>query len=377
VKMDGVAVPFSHPGSEVYVTPPQALDSGDVFSVQVFYHGSPASGGFGAFGFNTHGSPAVPIVWSLSEPYYARNWWPCKDSPSDKADSVDIRITCPSTLFASSNGVLVSQTDLGNGNTRFHWKHRHPIVTYLVSLTVSNITQLNYSYVYNGGADTMPVNFWVYPEQVTNAQGAYPEVLQMLDAFGAAYGPYPFLDEKYAITHFPWGGGMEHQTNTSQTPSSYSRNLTSHELSHQWWGDMVTCRDWKHIWLNEGFASYSEAQYQEWLGGMNAYHTYMNSMMYKGGGSVIVDDTTSVGRIFHGGLSYDKGAWVVHMLRGVLGDPTFYACLAEYRSRYAGKSATTEDFQAVCEEVSGLNLSEFFADWCYGTYYPRYIYGYY
>ena len=377
VKMNGSPVTFSHPGSELYITPPAPLDSGDTFSVEVFYHGPPASGGFGAFGFNTHGSPSAPIIWSLSEPYYARNWWPCKDTPSDKADSVDIRITCPSTLFAASNGELVSQTDLGTGFKKFHWRHRYPIVTYLVSLAISNFTQLDYQYVYNGGADTMPVHFWVYPEQATNAQNAYPEVLQMLDAFGEAYGPYPFLNETYAISHFPWGGGMEHQTNTSPTPGSYSRNLTSHELSHQWWGDNVTCRNWKHIWLNEGFASYSEAIYQEWLFGPATYRSYMNGMVYKGGGTVIVDDTTNVDRIFHGGLSYDKGAWVVHMLRGVLGDDLFFDALAEYRARFQGRSATTEDLQAACEQVSGLDLSQFFADWCYGTFYPRYIYGYY
>lgn len=378
VKIGGSPVPmFSHTGSTLYITPPAPLDSGDTFEVHMFYHGPPASGGFGAFGFNQHGSPSAPIIWSLSEPYYARNWWPCKDTPSDKADSMDINITCPSTLFAASNGDLVSQTDLGNGFKKFHWQTHYPITTYLVSLTASNFTQLDYQYVYNGGADTMPVHFWVYPEQVTNAQNAYPEVLQMLDAFGAAYGPYPFLNEKYAITHFPWGGGMEHQTNTSQTPGSYSRNLTSHELSHQWWGDNVTCANWKHIWLNEGFASYSEAIYQEWLFGMATYRSYMNGMAYKGGGTVIVDDTTNVDRIFNGNLTYDKGGFILHMLRGALGDETFFNCLAEYRAQFTGRSATTEDFEAACEQVSGQNLSQFFADWCYGTYYPRYIYSYY
>jgi len=170
---------------------------------------------------------------------------------------------------------------------------------------------------------------------------------------------------------------MEHQTNTSQTSGSYSRNLTSHELSHQWWGDMVTCRDWRHIWLNEGFASFSEAIYQEWLFGPSTYRSYMNGMAYKGGGTVIVNDTTDVNRIFHGGLSYDKGGFIVHMLRGVLGDAVFFDALAEYRAQFEGRSATTEDLQAVCEQVSGLDLSEFFADWCYGTYYPRYVVGYY
>lgn len=377
VFVEGAPAAFSHSGNELFVTLPSVRNTGEPFDVTIYYHGNPASGGFGAFGFNAHGSPSVPIIWSLSEPYYARNWWPCKDTPSDKADSVDIHITCPSNLFAASNGLLISTEDNLDGTYTYHWHHGHPITTYLVSLSVTNFVQLDYEYVYNGGADTMPVNFWVYPEKVAEATASYPEIVQMLGALGDLYGPYPFLDEKYAISHFPWGGGMEHQTNTSQSPTWYSWSLNVHELAHQWWGDLVTCATWSDIWLNEGFASYSEALYQEWLSGSAAYHSYMSGMAYRGGGTIYVYDTSSVNTIFHGGLSYDKGAYVLHMLRHVLGDADFFAALAEYRNQFSGRSATTDDFRTVCEQVSGQNLEPFFSDWIFGTLFPRYMYGYY
>jgi hypothetical protein len=377
VFVGGSPAPYSHVGNELFIQLPGALQTDDPFDVTVYYHGNPASGGFGAFGFNYHGSPSTPIIWSLSEPYYARNWWPCKDTPSDKADSVDIHIRCPNNLFAASNGLLQSTVDNGDGTKTFNWRHRHPITTYLVSLSVTNFVQLDYKYVYNGGVDTMPVYFWVYPERQAEAQASYSEVVQMLGALGELYGPYPFLDEKYAISHFPWGGGMEHQTNTSQSPTWYSWALNVHELSHQWWGDHVTCATWKDIWLNEGFASYSEALYQEWLYGFAGYRSYIGTMAYRGSGTIYVYDTSNVNTIFNGGLSYDKAAYVLHMLRHVVGDAVFFDCLAEYRSQYAARSATTQDFRAVCEQVSGLDLDPFFNDWIYGSLFPRYIYAFY
>jgi len=372
VRMDGAPVSFSHVGDEVFITPPAPLDSGAVFGVTIYYHGNPASGGFGAFGFNTQNG--YPMIWSLSEPYFARNWWPCKDSPSDKADSVDIHITCRDDLFASSNGLLVGETDNGNGTKTYDWHHGYPITTYLVSVAVTNYVRFDFAYKYNGGADSMPVYLWVYPSNTGSAWAGPQLADSMLVALSQYYGPYPFLDEKYAVSQFPWGGGMEHQTNTSQ--GGFSTFLNIHELAHQWWGDMVTCANWGHIWLNEGFASWSEALYQEWMYGDAAYRSYMRGMRYTGGGTVFCDDTTSTARIFNSGLSYDKGAWVLHMLRGVLGDADFFAALAEYRKEFEYKSATTEDFRDACEAATGRDLDWFFSEWVYGHNYPIYQYAY-
>jgi len=377
VYLDGVPVAFSHPDNVIYITSATAVDSGATFELLVYYHGPPKPGGFlsGGFGFASHGSPAVPMVWTLSEPFYAREWWPCKDTPSDKADSVDIHVTCPADLFASSNGLLVGDTDNGDGTRTYDWRHRYPITTYLVSIAVTNYVRLDYWYYYNDAADSMPVYFWVYPEHVAQAEAQYPEVLEMMDALGDYFGLYPFIKEKYAITQFE-PAGMEHQTNTSNSATWYSWYLDEHELAHQWWGDMVTCESWQHIWLNEGIATWTEALVKEWQEGPEAYLPYMNTVRYTGSGTIFVDDTTSASRIFDGGLSYHKGAWVMHMLRGALGDDVLFPAMAEYRRLYTGKSASTEDLRDVLESVSGVDLHEFFADWIYGERFPRYQYSF-
>jgi len=205
------------------------------------------------------------------------------------------------------------------------------------------------------------------------------ETVQMIEFYAEVFGEYPFIEEKYGMTHFTWGGAMEHQTNTSATSSwfGFDRYLIAHELSHQWWGDYITCQDWQHIWMNEGFASYSEALYAEHLGGTSALHSYMGAIEYRGGGSIFVIDTSSVSAIFSL-RSYDKGAWVLHMLRHHVGDQTFFDILRAYYNdpAFAHGDVNTEEFRDVCEAVSGQDLHEFFQDWIYGQYFPKYYYSY-
>ena len=166
---------------------------------------------------------------------------------------------------------------------------------------------------------------------------------------------------------------MEHQTCTSL--GGWSEALIAHELAHQWWGDMITCRDFHHIWLNEGFATYSEALYWEQVDGKVRYFEDMRHNEYFGSGTIYVPDLSDVWRIFHGGLSYRKGSCVLHMLRHVVGDSTFFDILhAYYDSQFQHGTAVTEDFQAICEAVSGMELDWFFQEWIYGEYYPIYAY---
>jgi hypothetical protein len=153
---------------------------------------------------------------------------------------------------------------------------------------------------------------------------------------------------------------------------SFAEFVVAHELGHQWWGDMITCRDFHHIWLNEGFATYSEALWAESQGGPAAYHADLAQNKFFGPGSVYVPDDTDEGRIFSSDLSYNKGSWVLHMLRRVLGDATFFAALAHYRAAHAYGATVTEDFQASCEAVSGRDLTQYFQQWVYGERYPIY-----
>ncbi len=316
---------------------------------------------------------------SLSEPYFARTWWPCKDRMTDKPDSMDIAIEIDTAFYCGSNGTLDSTVAAGSNSHVFYYRVRHPIVTYLFSVAISVYTVWEDTYTYNGGASTMPIVHAVYPDRYTYSLTKYDIVPSAIDILSDRFGPYPYLDEKYGHSNFEWGGGMEHQTMTSMTGSNFGfyAPVVVHELGHQWWGDMITCASWQDIWLNEGWASYSEALYYEQTGGMTNYHSYMAGLAYSGGGTIYVSDTTSVGRIFNGGLSYDKGAWVCHMLRGVLGDDAFFDGIAAYyNSEFQYGAATTEDFKNVFEASSGVELDYFFDEWIHGTYRPYYRYAY-
>jgi aminopeptidase N len=166
---------------------------------------------------------------------------------------------------------------------------------------------------------------------------------------------------------------MENQTVTSLS-SVTSEYLMVHELAHQWWGDWVTCRDFRHLWLNEGFATYGEALWAEATSGLAAYRSEMTAARYFGAGTIIVPPDTTISRMFSSALTYNKASWVPHMLRHVMGDTLFFQALREYGRRHAYGTATTEDLRAVCEESCGRDLGAFFAEWIYGQYYP--VYGY-
>lgn len=373
VQSEGAAILWSHLGGFLYATLPQLYNTGEEFAVTVFYHGHPTEGGFQGFAFDTH--LGTPIISTLSEPYMAQSWWPCKDTPSDKADSVDMIVTVNSSLYAVSNGLLRDSVDNLDGTTTYTWHESYPITTYLVSLAITNYAR--FTHWYHHGADSMPVDFFSYPEVLSTAQTSWPVTVTQIGVLADIFGEYPFVNEKYGIAHFPWGGAMEHQTVSSHTNTAFGfdQYLIVHELSHQWWGDMITCRDWHHIWLNEGFASYSEALWAEHLGGPVSYRGYMGGMQYFSGGRIYIDDTTSVGNIFSSRV-YDKGAWVLHMLRGVIGDDAFFELLRTYYAdpRFQYKDAVTEDLRDLAEAVSGQELDWFFDQWIYGYYYPQYYY---
>ncbi len=363
----GGATTWTHAAGLLTVNLDRSYGPGETVQASVSYAGNPSGG---AFGWDTH--LGQPIIWTLSEPFGAREWWPCKDLNSDKAETMDIRVTVPSTLIVASNGSLEADVDNGNGTRSFHWHSSYPIVPYLVSLAIHPYAVNSDWYTPMGGGDPMEVRFYVYPDDVGNAAENNAKVVGMIEAFAPAFGEYPFINEKYGHAQFPWGGGMEHQTCTSM--GGWWESVIAHELGHQWYGDMITCADFSHIWLNEGFASWTEAVYYESLGGPEAYRQYMDGMAYYGPGTVIVENPYSE-NIFDGNLSYDKGAWLVHMLRGVLGDEDFFAGLAAYRTQYGFGSATTEQLRDVLEGVSGRDLDAFCQQWVYGEYFPVYRLG--
>lgn len=377
VMVDGTEATWERVGEDgrVEITLPHRLDEGDTFTVAVTYHGFPPTSGFGETGIYFDWRAGSPLVYTLSEPWLAYTWWAVKEDNTDKA-TAEIVVTVPSTLTVVANGLLDSTQDANGGRTRFRWVTSYPIAPYLIAFAAAPYRTFEETFPFTGGET--PVQFFILPSSDTplNREG-WLRSLDMLSTFSSLYGLYPFAQEKYAIYEFGFPGGMEHQTATGQ--AGFSESLTAHELAHQWWGDMITCASWHDIWLNEGFATYSEALWYEFRNGEDdreMLHSVMQAYRPNNlSQTVYVDDTSDVGRIFSADSSYKKGAWVLHMLRGVVGDAVFFDILHEYRHRYAYRSATTADFQSVAESVWGGDLSWFFDQWVYGSGGPIYRWG--
>ncbi|MCC6671265.1 MAG: M1 family metallopeptidase [Planctomycetes bacterium] len=370
VTMNAAPVTFTRPTDKVRITLDRAYQRNESFSVEVSYAGTPAGGGFGGFVFTTHGSAASPMAWSLSEPWYSRTWWPVKETLTDKS-TAEIWVTHPDTMLCASNGVLQGTDTLSGNRLRTRWGTTAPIIPYLISVAVTNYQRRTDTYTHLGAS--MPVEFFVFPESWTSWQSGMNLIVPMLTAFSNVYGQYPFVTEKYGIAQFTWGGGMEHQTITSQ--SSVSEYLSAHELAHQWWGDLVTCATWHDIWLNEGFATFSEAVWAENKsgGGRSAYLSRMAANKPTSvTGSAYVYDIGNENNIFSTNNVYRRGAWVMHQLRHVLGDAAFFKALADYRAAFAGRSATTAEFAGVVRTSSGRDLQWFFDQWVMRNGAPSY-----
>jgi len=377
----GPEIQFQHSVNKINLQSSAQLTTGTKYSCVIYYHGTPGSSGFGSFEFSTHNSGTKPAIWTLSEPYGASDWWPCKDTPADKADSSEVRVRADSVFYTVSNGKLTEIITHDDGTKTFIWKNKYPIAQYLISLAMTNYYIYETEYTYGNG-QTMPVIHYMYPEKWNAARKVNVDrTLNMITIFSELFGPYPFLEEKYGHAEFGWGGGMEHQTVSSM--GTFSESVVAHELAHQWYGDKVTCIDWHNIWLNEGFASYAEALYFEALYGRDSYINYVSNQMgtstnpfsAKGAvGSLYCQDISSVNSIFDYARSYLKGSIVLHMLRGVVGDEDFFTILKAYAAdpELGYGVASTEDFQRVCEEISGLELDYFFQEWVYGVKYPKY-----
>ena len=348
------------------------LNPGQIDSISIFYHGVPNNSGFGSFNKQSHAGQ--PIIWTMSCPYGARDWWPCVQNHNDKADSIDLIIRVPANCRAAGNGKL--QAEIQTDSSRiFYWKHKHPIAAYLVATAVTNYAAFSTKVHLpsQSAGDSMQVLNFVYPEALTSASFNLPKVMPILQYYDSLVGPYPFRDEKYGHAQFGWGGGMEHQTMSFMTDFSFS--LQAHELAHQWFGNHITCRSWRDVWLNEGWATYMAALAERRFGTAN-FQSWLNTtqaaVRASAGGSVWVDDTSNINRVFDSRLTYKKGALLLHMLRWELGDTAFWAGVRAYQADPAvtyGYASTSQFIQHL-EASSGKDLSAFLQEWFYGQGFP-------
>ncbi|WP_179337622.1 M1 family aminopeptidase [Winogradskyella ludwigii] len=364
---------------ELVITLPVTQNQGVLDSLTISYSGNPISSGFDSFEQTTHNGD--PVIWTLSEPYGAKGWWPCKQDLIDKIDAIDVYLTTPilnpsnENYVAVSNGLEQSQTIIGTDKVT-HFKHTHPIPAYLIAFAVTNYEVYSHEVPNNGNPFDI-VNY-VYPESLISAQASTGVTVDIMNIFTDLFEEYPFADEKYGHAQFGWGGGMEHTTVSFM--GSFSRSLIAHELAHQWFGNKITCGSWKDIWLNESFATYlaalvienldTETEFKTWR-----QQTVTNVVSQPNGAVYLTDqDTTSVNRIFSSRLSYNKGSMVLHMLRKKVGDTDFFQGLQDYLATpsLAFDFAKTQDFIDTMELTTGEDLDEFFNDWIYNEGYPSY-----
>jgi aminopeptidase N len=316
-------------------------------------------------------------IWTQGEDMDSHFWFPCYDFPNDKA-TTEVLVTVRSSFVALSNGELVGvREDARKGTKTYHWRENRPHVTYLVMLAIGEYAVLN------DREGNLPLQYYVYPHHVADAKVCFAQTPDMIRFFNEKIGfAYPW--EKYAqvlIKDFV-AGGMENTSATSLMDDitvfdararldNSAVSLIAHELAHQWWGDVVTCKDWRHLWLNESFASYFDPLYHEYLMGRDEFDYQMYGAQQQG-----IDVDRRLGRKpivsigSYGENIYPRGASVLHMLRFVLGEELFWRAIRHYITTYQFQSVETHDFQDAIEEATGQNLFWFFDQWVYKAGYP-------
>jgi aminopeptidase N len=376
VTMNSVNLTYSQSNYELNINFPTTISTGTSASVIITYAGIPPTAE-GAFTRGTHAG--TPVIYTLSEPFGARDWWPCKQDLNDKINSFDMYITAPATFNSVSNGLEQSRIVTG-ANATTHFKHLYPIPAYLVVLNITNYQVFNQQ----AGLGTLsspyfPIVNYLYPESntttVQNQLGVTPGIMNL---FESLLEPYPFRNEKYGHAQFGWGGGMEHTTVSSM--GSFGRDLISHELAHHWFGNKITCGTWKDIWLNEGLTEYMSGLVHEQDGATN-FVTWktgkINNITSQTGGATYLSDAgaLNVNTIFSSRLTYNKGSMITHMLRWKLGDVKFFQGLKSYLAdpALAYGYAVSANLKSHLEAAdNGNSLTEFFNDWLYNQGYPTY-----
>lgn len=367
------ALTFKYANDQLQFVSASTISTIDTIALTIYYQGRPGNDGFGGMFFTGRFAFTVGQGINTDPPSMTRYWLPCHDEPFDKA-LWSVKITVPRNMVAVANGRLRDVYD-DHQSLTFSWQERDPVSSYLMAIAVGDFATWQDS-VRSMSGKTIPLHYYVYLEHLDQARQDWRQVGEMITFFESRFGPYPL--QSYGMVELPMRGAMEHQTMTAfagamVTGTGQYEHIVAHELAHQWWGDWVTVADWRDIWLNEGFASYAEALWQEHLYGAARLQSYMEEFrstylqeIGRYGSFAVYDPKYS-----WGGTVYEKGAWVLHMLRFLLGDAKFFATLHEYGQRHSYGSVITEDFVMTAEEVSGQDLTWFFKQWIYDAGLPE------
>lgn len=360
IKVNGNSVKFENEDTRLTLFASGFIK--DTSTIEINYYGKPKSLGFGSFTFGEKNGKS--FIYTMSEPVFASTWFPCNDIPSDKAQ-FDIKITNDSSMISVSNGNLVSVKTNGARRT-YHWKTDYPMATYLAAIYSADYVNFSEEYV-SVSKTKMPITYYVTREKLESARRDFAIHKEAIQVFSKLFGEYPFIKEKYGVAEFLWNkGALENQTITGLgsvfiSGMGLQKDLLIHELAHSWWGNSVSPREWKDIWLNEGLATYSTALYYEAVADIRSLFSTMRQYFGEFPKGTLYNPEADL----FGRLIYDKGAWTFHMLRKELGDSTFFKMLKEYQRDFKYKNASTADLQAKCESVSKKKLDFFFKQWVY------------
>jgi len=363
VMVDGAAANYAREGPELRISPTGGIVAGEEFSVRVAYSGRPQLIDLISAGVQFGWLQTPEGIYVVAEPDGARTWFPSNDHPSDKA-TFSFRITVAKPYTAAANGELIETID--NGATRtFVWDLSSRAATYLATIVVGEYERFETEGP--GGVlirDYLPTSF----------DGEMPEgfkvTAEAMELLAEWFGPYPF-DRYGHIIVYDFGGALENQTLSLMGNHATFDQVVVHELAHQWWGDSVSPANWQEIWLNEGFATFSEFLWTEHLEGeeemldqIDSLHAALITIEHR----AISDPQES--ELF-GPAVYWRGGMTLHALRVTVGDDVMKDIFGTYYDRFADGNVTTADFISVAEEVSGQDLTDFFDAWLYSTALPR------
>jgi aminopeptidase N len=369
--VDGADRPFIYREGRLSFDFDRIRSKNETAVVEVRYHGKPASNAL-LIGKNRYGRR---VFFTANWPDHAHHWFPSIDHPSDKA-AVDVTVIAPEKYDVVSNGRLVQSESLPDGRKRTYWSESKDIPTYCIAIGVAEFFIQR-----RVDADSVPLDWYSYPQDAETAAAKFRPTAEALRYFSALIGAYPYEKLAQVQASIPYGA-MENASAIFYHESLFKMPISEypipHEIAHQWFGDSVTEADWDHLWLSEGFATYFDALFHEHGQGPESLKQIMAGSAKKLGDyrfartAPMIDPSEKDPAQKANPINYDKGAWILHMLRGVLGDDAFFRGIRSYYQRYAGKNARSEDFQKTMESASGASLSAFFHQWLYQPGWPEY-----